>query len=180
MLQVDEECGVSWVADNRLLLLFAALVLTTAGAVGLGVVGVLATLSALVTGGSILGPVAVTVLGPLLLLGLDVVFAVALLRELRRRATLPRHRGLARWLRRLETVLPPLSALGLADRFEPPQPTTEQRQAEVAGRYVDGDLSEAELERELETLLESEPAAESEPPVVEPHDGEPAVERSRG
>ena len=176
---------MSLVADNRLPLLFAGVVLTTVGAVGLGVVGVLATLATLVTGGSILAPAAVTVLGPLLLLGLDVVFAVALLRELRRRATLPHHRGIARWLRRLETVLPPFSALGLADRFEPPEPTTEERQEAVARRYVDGDLSEAELERELQALLESEPTAERDPAVVEPleavdEEREPAVERSQG
>ncbi|MFC7249721.1 hypothetical protein ACFQJ5_07715 [Halomicroarcula sp. GCM10025324] len=176
---------MSLVADNRLPLLFSGVVLTTVGAVGLGVVGVLATLSTLVTGGSILAPAVITVLGPLLLLGLDVVFAVALLRELRRRATLPKHQRLASVLRRLERVLPPLSALGLADRFEPPAPTSDERRAQIARRYVDGDLSEAELERELQALLESESTAADEPPVVESLEGvdeerEPMVERGQG
>ncbi|MFC7027501.1 hypothetical protein ACFQH8_08315 [Halomicroarcula sp. GCM10025710] len=110
---------------------------------------------------------------------------MALLRELRRRATLPKHQRLASVLRRLERVLPPLSALGLADRFEPPAPTSDERRAQIARRYVDGDLSEAELERELQALLESESTAADEPPVVESLEGvdeerEPMVERGQG
>ncbi|MFC7020013.1 MULTISPECIES: hypothetical protein [Haloarcula] len=152
---------MSRVADNRHLLLFAGVVLTTAGAVGLGLVGAAATLSTLLTGGPILAPVALAVLGPLVLFGLSLVLAVALALELRRRASLPTHQGVADAVRLLERLLPPLSALGLADRFEPPEPTREERRAELVRRYVDGDLSEAGLERELESLLESEPGEEA-------------------
>ena len=147
---------MSRVADNRPLLLFAGVVLTTAGAVGLGLVGAVATLSTLLTGGPILAPVALAVLGPLVLFGLSLVLALALALELRRRASLPTHQGVADAVRRLERLLPPLSALGLADRFEPPEPTREERRSELVQRYVDGDLSEAGLERELESLLEGE------------------------
>ena len=176
---------MSRVADNRPLLLFAGVVLTTAGAVGLGLVGAIATLSTLLTGGPILAPVALAVLGPLVLFGLSLVLAVALAVELRRRASLPTHQGVANLFRRLERILPPLSRLGLADRFEPPEPTPEERRAELVQRYVDGDLSEADLERELESVLEgagdeggpSAPAASAEGPGRE---SEPLTERERG
>lgn len=148
---------MSLVDDNRLLVLFTAVVLTTLGAVGLGLFGVLATVTTLLTGGPILGTMALAIFGPLLLLGLDVVFAVALLRELRQRARLPKHQGLADWLARLERFVPPLSRLGLADRFEP---GVDARRQALARRYVDGDLSEAELEAELDALLDEEPEDE--------------------
>ena len=44
---------MNWVRDNRLLFLFAAVVLTTLGAVGLGIVGVVATVGALLGGGAL-------------------------------------------------------------------------------------------------------------------------------
>lgn len=148
---------MSLVDDNRLLVLFTAVVLTTFAAVGVGLFGVLATVSTLLGGGSILGVLALTIFGPLLLLGLDVVLAVALLRELRQRARVPKHQGLADWLARFERVFPPLSRLGLAERFEP---GVDARRNTLARRYVDGDISEAELEAELDALLDEEPEHE--------------------
>lgn len=170
VLAVDER--VSRVAHNRPLLLFAGVVLTTAGAVGLGLVGAVATLSTLLTGGPILAPIALAVLGPLVLFALAVVFTVALVLELRRRASLPTHQGVADALRRLERIVPPLSRVGLADRFEPPEPTREERRAELVQRYVDGDLSEHDLERELESMLEGERGEER------PSTGAESVERT--
>lgn len=191
---ISAECNyssVSLIDDNRLLFLFAAVVLTTFGAVGLGVFGALATLTTLLTGGPILGAVALTVFGPLALLGLDVVLTVALLRELRRRARLPNHQGVADWLARLERVLPPLATLGLADRFEP---SLDDQQGAITQRYVAGDLSEAELEAALEALLDEEipdadgdqrvagTVAQADPSREQPaeHSAERLPERSRG
>nr|WP_225307799.1 MULTISPECIES: hypothetical protein [unclassified Haloarcula] len=139
--------------DNRLLLLFAAVVLTTLGAVGLGIVGVVATVGALLGGGAVIQTFAGFLLGTLLLVGVDIVFSVALVRALARRASVPKSQRVAGGLARLEATVPPLASLGLADMFAPPEPTAEERHEELTRRYVEGELSEAEYERELQALL---------------------------
>jgi hypothetical protein len=144
---------VNWVRNNRLLLLFAAVVLTTLGAVGLGIVGVVATVGALLGGGAVVQTFAVSLLGTLLLVGVDIVFSVALVRELARQASVPKSQRVAAGLAGLESVVPPLASLGLSDVFEPPEPTVEERHEELTSRYVEGELSEAEYERELQALL---------------------------
>ncbi|WP_254273793.1 hypothetical protein [Haloarcula marina] len=141
---------MNWFSEKRHWVLFVGVVLTTLGAVGVAVVGVVATLSTLVTGGPILGTVAAAVLGTALLAGLDVVFTVALLVTLAKRASLPTSQRAANAFHRAEGLLPPLAALGLGDRFEP---SVEERRAELTERYVAGDLSERELEAELQELL---------------------------
>lgn len=144
---------MNWVRDNRLLLLFAAVVLTTLGTVGLGIVGVVATAGALLGGGAVVETFATFLLGTLLLAGLDIVFSVALVRALARRASVPKSQRVAGALARLESVVPPLASLGLSAVFAPPEPTVEERHEALTRRYVDGDLSEAEYERELQALL---------------------------
>ncbi|GGN85652.1 MULTISPECIES: hypothetical protein [Haloarcula] len=151
---------MNWVSENRHWLLFAGVVLSTLGAVGVAVVGLVATLSTLVTGGPILGIVAAWILGTLVLAGLDVVCLAALLSELASRASMPKSQRAADFFHRVESALPPLAALGLGDRFEP---SVEARRAELTERYVDGDLSEAELEAELQTLLDEDGRAGSGP-----------------
>lgn len=142
---------MSWLADNRLLLLFAAVVLTTLGAVGGAIVGVVATLGALLGGGAVVQTFAVFFLGTLLLAGLDVVFSVALVRELARRASLPKSRRAADVLARAESLIPPLAAFGLSDRVAP---SFEDRHEELTRQYVEGEITEATYERELQTLLD--------------------------
>lgn len=144
---------MSWVRDNRLLLLFAAVVLTTLGTVGVGIVGVVATLGALLGGGAVVQTFATFLLGTFLLVGVDIVFAVALVRALARRASVPKSQRVADGLSRLESIVPPLASLGLSDVFAPPEPTVEERHEALTRRYVDGELSEAEYERELQALL---------------------------
>ncbi|KZX48212.1 hypothetical protein [Haloarcula sp. K1] len=144
---------MNWVRDNRLLLLFAAVVLTTLGAVGLGIVGVVATVGALLGGGAVIQTFAGFLLGTLLLVGVDIVFSVALVRALARLASVPKSQRVAGGLTRLESVVPPLASLGLADVFAPPEPTVKERHEALTRRYVEGDLSEAEYERELQALL---------------------------
>ncbi|MBX0293534.1 hypothetical protein [Haloarcula nitratireducens] len=141
---------MSWVSDNRHWLLFAGVVLTTLGAAGVAVVGLVATVSTLVAGGPLLGIVAATVLGTLLLAGLDVVFVAALASELASRASFPTNQGAADAFHRAERFVPPLRSLGLGDRFEP---SLDERKAALDERYVEGDLSEREYEAELQTLL---------------------------
>lgn len=156
---------MNWVNDNRLLLLFAAVVLTTLGAVGLGIVGVVATVGALLGGGAVVQTVAAFLLGTLLLVGVDVVLSVALVRSLARRASLPKSQRVAAGLGRLESVVAPLASLGLSDVFAPPEPTVEERHEALTRRYVEGDLSETEYERELQALLGEAEDPESEPPA---------------
>lgn len=144
---------MNWVKDNRLLLLFAAIVLTTLGAVGLGIVGVVATVGALLGGGAVVQTVAAFLLGTLLLVGVDIVLSVTLVRALARRASVPKSQRVADGLARLESVVPPLGSLGLSDVFAPPEPTVEERHEALTRRYVEGDLSESEYERELQALL---------------------------
>ena len=151
---------MSRLGDNPHWLLFAGVVLTTLGAVGVAAVGFVATLATLVGGGSLLTTVATFLLGTLLLVGLDIVFAVALLRTLAKMASFPTSDRAAAVCHRLGVVVPPLSRLG--DRFEP---SVEDRQSALADRYVSGELSERELEAELQRLLDDEEGAES---VTEP------------
>lgn len=142
---------MSWVTDNRHWLLFAAVVLSTLGAVGVAVVGFVWTVGVLLAGGALLQPVALLILGTLLFLGLNVVFAVALVRELAGRASLPKNRWLADRLRVVEGAVPAAAEVGLADRFEP---SLDDRREELKRRYVEGELSEREFERELQALLD--------------------------
>lgn len=94
--------------DNRLVLLFAAVVLTALGAVGVGIVGVVATAGALLGGGAVVQTVAGFLLGTLLLVGLNIVCSVALVRVLARRVSVPRSQRVANGLAGLEPVVPPL------------------------------------------------------------------------
>jgi len=141
---------VSWVTDNRHWLLFAAVVLSTLGTVGVAVVGLVWTVGVLLAGGALVQPVALLVLGTLLFLGLDVVFAAALVRELADRASLPKSQWLADRLAAVEGAVPGASEVGLAARFEP---SLDDRREELKRRYVEGDLSEREFEQELQALL---------------------------
>jgi len=153
---------VSLLADNRHWLLFAATVLSGLSTVGVAGIGVLATVSVLVTGGSLLLTVGAFLLGTLLLGGLTLVFAAALLSTLATRASLPsvpRNQRAANVLAGLEAAVPPLGRLGLADRLEP---TLEDRRAALKQRYVDGELSEHQFETALSDLLESEERREPE------------------
>lgn len=141
---------MTWLGDNRLLLLFAAVVLTTFGAVGVGIVGVVATLGALLGGGAVVQTFGAFLLGTLLLAGLDIVAAVLLIRELTRRASLPKSQRAAESLARAESVLPPLASLGLSERVAP---SIEDRHEELTRRYVEGEIAEDTYERELHALL---------------------------
>ena len=144
---------MTWLAENRHWLLFAATVLTGLSTVGVAVVGVLATVSVLVTGGSMVATVGAVSLATLLLGGLTLVFAAGLFSTLASCASLPRNRRVANGLHGLEAAVPPLRRLGLADRLEP---TVDERRATLTQRYVDGELSEHQFESALGELLDEE------------------------
>lgn len=149
---------MNWLSENRHWLLFAGLVLTAFGAVGTALVGLVATASTLLTGGPLVTTVGGFLLGTLLLVGLAVVFGVALASTLATRATtavgdvsLPTNQRVANVFHGLESAVSPLARLGLGDRFEP---SVAERRAALTERYVAGDLSEHELEAALADLLD--------------------------
>jgi len=143
---------VSWLADNRHWLLFAATVLSGLGTVGIAAVGVLATASVLLTGGSLVLTAGGFLLATLLCGGLTLVFTAALASTLSL-PSLPRSQRAADVLAGLEATVPPLRRLGLADRVEP---TAEDRRDALAERYVAGDISEHQFEAALHELLDEE------------------------
>ena len=141
---------MSWLADRLPWLLFAGMIVSTLGAVGVGGFGFFAAVVTLVTGGSLLTVMGLWLLGTLGLIGLDIVLTVAFFRAVARRASFPTSQRAAGVFGRIESVVPPLSKLGLADRFAP---SVDEQRADLTERYVEGELSEAELEAELEDLL---------------------------
>jgi hypothetical protein len=91
-----------------------------------------------------------------LLLVVAAASAVALVWEAVRRASLPKSDRLAGAAATLERLYPPLASAGLSGMLAPPEPTPEERaERELAAlkrRYVAGELTETEFERELERL----------------------------
>ena len=145
---------MSWLADNRHWLLFAATVLSGLGTVGIAAVGVLATASVLLTGGSLVLTAGGFLLATLLCGGLTLVFTAALASTLASSLpSLPRGQRAANVLAGLEAAVPPLRRLGLADRVEP---TVEDRRDALAERYVAGDISEHQFEVALHELLDED------------------------
>lgn len=149
---------MSWVTRNRHWLLFAGVVLTTMAAVSVFALAAATVLAGAVAGGLLAAAdvVATYFLFGVLLLGLDVVLAVALLTTLASMVSLPESDRLAGTVGAIER------AAGreprLARRFEP---SAETRRERLRERYVDGEITELEFERRLDDLLEAERAGTS-------------------
>lgn len=147
---------VSWIDRNRLWILLALVAVTTvlvAGTVAAGVLAVLAGLLAGASVGAVLTDAALFLGLTALLVAADLAFGLAFFVTVVRSASLPTSARLANWLSRVERVVPPLRALGLAGRFEPSLETKRER---LKRRYVSGELTEPEYERELKKLLDDE------------------------
>ncbi|WP_225333643.1 SHOCT domain-containing protein [Halomicrobium urmianum] len=141
---------MSWVTRNRHWLLFAGVVLTTMAAVGVFTLAAATALVGVVAGGLLAAADAVATyfLFGVLLLGLDVVLAVALAVTLASMVSLPesdRLAGAAAVAERAAGREP-----RLARKFEP---SVETRHERLRERYVAGEISELELERRLDDLL---------------------------
>ncbi|WP_018258007.1 SHOCT domain-containing protein [Halomicrobium katesii] len=156
---------MSWFSRNRHWLLLALVAVTTVlavGTVGVGLVAVLAGLAGGAGLGAVLGDVALVLSIAALLVAADVAFVLAFLVTLARRASLPslpENDRVADGFERAERLVPPLSRLALADRFAV---STETRRERLKERYVDGELTEVEYERQLQALLaEADDAAAS-------------------
>lgn len=173
--------------DDRLLAgSLAGLVLSVGLLVGvIGYVGVLAV-AAVVPGGTgvdaLLGVVLPAALATVVLVATFLLSAVGLLVSVGRRLSVPRSQRAADAVASVEQYSDRLASVGLSDRLAPPQPGVEERLTDLKRRYVDGELSEREFERELRTVVaEEEPSTElsagidaepgEEVPVREP-DGE--------
>lgn len=167
---------MGWLRENLHWVLFVAFLFTTAVTVGVGLVAVLASLSALLAGGPLLSAVAGSLEAlalyviPLALLGvLDVVLLASAvwigIRRFSFRSLVPsidyRSDRLARWAGDLEAQLPFLRPLGLSAKLEP---TPEQRRERLKELYVEGEIGVEAFEREMAKLVDGEPSA---PDVIE-------------
>lgn len=125
-------------APAILTVLVAGLVAILAGAVGGASIGALLSDVTLMF--------AITVL----LVLAEFALLASFVRSILGRAAFPTSDRLAGLFGRFETVFPPLRYLSPSDRFAP---TVEERKRTVKRRYVDGELTEREFEREMAALL---------------------------
>ncbi len=150
--------------DDRLLAgSLAGLVLSIGLLVGVvGYIGVL-TVAAIVPGGSgvdaLLGAVIPAALATAVLVATFLLSAIGLAMSVGRRLSVPRSRRAADAVARVERYSDRLAAVGLSETLAPPEPSIEERVAALKRRYVDGDLTEREFERELRAVVAEEPAA---------------------
>lgn len=84
---------------------------------------------------------------------LSVVFLLASVVSVLRNTSIHRDDRLAGLVERLEREYPVLRKFDAAEKVEP---TTEDRKEQLTQQYVDGEISEAEFEREMERLLDDD------------------------
>lgn len=151
---------------ERKLLWIAVLGVVLSGAALLAVIGYvgLVAYSALVTGTPIvelLLDIAVPFLvAVVVLVGLLAASGIGVLWALAARASRFRSDRAARIAEYLEREYPPLRVLGLSDLIAPPEPSAEERAeralADLKRQYVEGSITEAEFERKVDRLIETE------------------------
>jgi len=89
-----------------------------------------------------------------LLLGLlGIVFLFATVVSVLRNASIPRSDRLASVVERLEREYPLLEEFDVSKKVEP---TPEDRQQQLKDRYVAGDISDEEFEREMDRLIDDD------------------------
>jgi uncharacterized membrane protein len=146
--------------DTRVKALLAGFLLSLFALVATASLGLLAALSALGSqpAGTPLLFVLLEAAAPYLVASalvsmLSLLLLVALAVAVVRRASMPRDERLARLARTVERHSSGARSVGLAERFEP---TTEERIEELKARYVEGEITEWEYERQLQELLADE------------------------
>ena len=147
---------------SRHWLYFGGFVIAAVLLIGVGLLGILDALS-VVSGGAHYGEefVLLAMVGEAaewivigLLLGLvAAAFLGATVVSVLRNASLPRSDSLVSIVEWLERKYPILRRLEVSERVEP---TIEDRKRELEDRYVAGEISEAEFEREMERLLDDD------------------------
>jgi membrane protein implicated in regulation of membrane protease activity len=152
---------------SRRWLYFGGFVITTVLLVGASLLGILEGLSAFSTGVptneefillELLGAAAEWVVAVLALGIVALLFLTATVVSVLRTASLPRNDRLVSIVERVERRYPALRRFGAAQRF---QPTMEDRQQRLREQYVQGEISEAEFEREMAQIMDETP---DEPP----------------
>jgi hypothetical protein len=170
---------VNWLARNAHWVMLASVL-----AMGYLIVGFLgvsaAVLLAGALGGASLGALltdaAIVVGVTALLVVAEVALAVAFVKNLARRLSFPTSPRLARLFATLEVVLPPLRGLELSRRLEP---GLEERERAIKDRYVAGELTEREFEREMHKLLADAEPREAPIDHPDPLDALDSVEEQR-
>ncbi|SFK68231.1 Short C-terminal domain-containing protein [Halogranum rubrum] len=160
---------MGWVKRHLLVTSFVGLLLSVGLLTALvGYLGVV-VYAALVSGGSIVGPLLELALP--FLLGVAVLlttatlsgvgFAVAVLRRL----SLPRSERVHAVVDHVEREYSPLSSVVFADFLAPPEPSADERAeralADLKQQYVEGDLTEAEFERKVDRLVATDSVDEA-------------------
>ena len=149
---------------SRHWLYFGGFVVTGILLVGVGLVGLLDALSVLSGGATyseeflllaMLGAAAEWVVIALVLGLVALVFLAATVVSVLRAKSLPRSDRLVSIVERLEREYPILRQFDVSERVEP---TTEDRRQRLKEQYVDGEISEAEFEREMQRLLDDDSA----------------------
>lgn len=155
---------MSWLQRNLPWLLLAFVVIFSLSLAGVVGVGILVVFAGLLGGASIaatLGNASLFLGAAVVLAALDVATLLAFVITVIRRARLPKSERLSETFARMENLVPPLRALELSERFEPP---IEERKARIEEQYVEGEIGELEFERRLQALLREE---EADRPTVE-------------
>ncbi|ELZ16075.1 hypothetical protein C477_16315 [Haloterrigena salina JCM 13891] len=149
---------------SRHWLYFGGFVVTGILLVGVGLLGLFDALSVL-SGGetyseevlvlAMLGAAAEWVVAAIVLGLIAVTFLVATVVSVLRTKSIPRSDRLASIVERLEREYPVLRQFDASERVEP---TTEDRRQQLKEQYVDGEITEAEFEREMQRLLDDDAA----------------------
>lgn len=125
------------------------------GFVGVSGVALLAGAAGGASIGALLADAAIALGVTAMLIAVELTLAVGFVVSVVRRASFPTSDRLATLFSRLELLVPSLRELALSRRFEP---SLEEREQAIKHRYVDGELTETEFEREMADLLaEAEP-----------------------
>lgn len=151
---------------SRHWLYFGGFVTTGVLLVGAGLMGLLDALSVLSGGAyyseefvllAMLGEAAEWIVVGLVLGLFAALFLVATVVSVLRNASVPRSDRLVSLVEALERQYPILRQFDASARVEP---TAEDRRQQIKERYVSGEISEAEFEREMARILDDDSASE--------------------
>ncbi|MFC7155408.1 SHOCT domain-containing protein [Halomarina halobia] len=148
---------VGWVRRHHVGVLAVSLLVVTAllvGVLGIGTLVALASLTAPLD--ALADAVLPWAVAALLLAALALCLVAALAWALVRRLSLPKSQRAADLAARIERHNHWARSVGLSAFVAPPRPTTDDRIDDLTRRYVDGDLSEAEFERRVGSLVDDE------------------------
>lgn len=149
---------MNWFERNHhwvLLTLAVVMGYALVGFLGVSMVALLAGAAGGASIGALLADAAIVLGITATMIVAELVLVAGFVASVVRRLSFPTNDRLARLFAGLEALVPAFRDLALSQRF---QPTLEEREQEIKRRYVEGELSEWEFEREIADLLaEAEP-----------------------